>query len=547
MPKRELIKRIDQRAAGAGSGGGGGGASSNADTVDGLHASRIPTPGYLLALGDDAQFPASVVAVGDLDGVTIDGPTDNEVLAYDETTGQWINQTADEANLQEKLTTGDLTASAPLQVSATRQVIGGDAALSLDQAGIDHGSIGGLGDDDHTQYLLANGSRAGATSQAQSFGANGIAADQIAEATSGSGVTVDGVLLKDGGATFAADVDFASFMAVAMSCDRGTGFPTSPAQGQWFYHTTSNCLFMYDGSVWKPIISFGAMTLYVDGTNGSDAPGQGFASGSGATATIQYAINLIPAIVGGNVTINVAAGTYAVFTVPKKLFLGSFTIELRGATTVLESGTMSHVLRHFKTAGAGQVNTPSGGSTTITLSGGGSTSVFAVGSFITANNITRRVVSITDSTTFTVDASVDWYNGGAGYSWTYSSAAFRDTTKSWSDDQFNNKIVQTDTSYYISYGVIEDTVASNSLIVLGAGILPTYKKNYQILQLDTVISGSDTIYIYSDYFRMINIKSEKNVLIRQANFVQIIGCQMYNAKAVFNGQCFYSNVYGAHF
>ena len=63
----------------------------------------------------------------------------------------------------------------------------------------DHGALTGLADDDHTQYLRATGARAGSSSEAQSFGATGIKADVIAEHTGAAGVTVDGVLLKDGG------------------------------------------------------------------------------------------------------------------------------------------------------------------------------------------------------------------------------------------------------------------------------------------------------------------------------------------------------------
>jgi hypothetical protein len=44
--------------------------------VDGLHASRTPTPGYLVALGSDAQFPAGVVALDDVSDVTVDSPAD---------------------------------------------------------------------------------------------------------------------------------------------------------------------------------------------------------------------------------------------------------------------------------------------------------------------------------------------------------------------------------------------------------------------------------------------------------------------------------------
>lgn len=61
----------------------------------------------------------------------------------------------------------------------------------------DHGSLSGLADDDHTQYLLAAGTRAGSTGAAQDFGTTGIKADVIAESTAAAGVNADGVLLKD--------------------------------------------------------------------------------------------------------------------------------------------------------------------------------------------------------------------------------------------------------------------------------------------------------------------------------------------------------------
>ena len=46
-------------------------------------------------------------------------------------------------------------------------------------------------------FLAADGSVAGATGQAQDFGTNGIKADVVAESTGATGVTVDGVLIKD--------------------------------------------------------------------------------------------------------------------------------------------------------------------------------------------------------------------------------------------------------------------------------------------------------------------------------------------------------------
>lgn len=49
---------------------------------------------------------ATVSAINDIGDVTITTPADNEVLAYDTTSGEWINQTPAEAGLQEVLAEG---------------------------------------------------------------------------------------------------------------------------------------------------------------------------------------------------------------------------------------------------------------------------------------------------------------------------------------------------------------------------------------------------------------------------------------------------------
>jgi hypothetical protein len=65
-------------------------------------------------------------------------------------------------------------------------------------SGADHGGLDGLGDDDHSLYLLAAGTRAGSTGAPQDFGFTGIKTDVIAESTGAAGVTADGVKMKDG-------------------------------------------------------------------------------------------------------------------------------------------------------------------------------------------------------------------------------------------------------------------------------------------------------------------------------------------------------------
>ena len=110
------------------------------------------------------------------------------------------------------------------------------------------------------------------------------------------------------GFTSLGDIDFSNYEAIAMVCHNDTisNIPTSGmVDGQWFYANDIKVLYLYEQK-WVPIISFGALTLYVDVGSGSDASGKGFSSGSGATATIQYAVDLIPAICGGNVIVNIA-------------------------------------------------------------------------------------------------------------------------------------------------------------------------------------------------------------------------------------------------
>lgn len=51
---------------------------------------------------DDVEFPGpaiSPIAISDIDDIVITSPADNEVLAFDNASGDWINQTAAEAGI----------------------------------------------------------------------------------------------------------------------------------------------------------------------------------------------------------------------------------------------------------------------------------------------------------------------------------------------------------------------------------------------------------------------------------------------------------------
>jgi len=74
---------------------------------------------------------------------------------------------------------------------------GTEAGGFVNPATIDHGSLAGLGDDDHTQYLRVNGAR---NSTGYQRFEDTVATDFIAEHTVGAGVEIDSLLVKDGSA-----------------------------------------------------------------------------------------------------------------------------------------------------------------------------------------------------------------------------------------------------------------------------------------------------------------------------------------------------------
>jgi hypothetical protein len=141
------------------------------------------------------------------------------------------------------------------------------------------------------------------------------------------------------GGTMSGDIDFATYKAIAMACDNGTTVPTSPTpvNGQWFRQITTgrDILFQYSSatSKWIPIFSFGAITFYVDGTNGTDGMAYGTGTTTNAFRTVQYAIDLIPPINAGSVVINIAAGTYNEdITIQGKSYTGLYNISFFGPT-----------------------------------------------------------------------------------------------------------------------------------------------------------------------------------------------------------------------
>lgn len=140
-----------------------------------------------------------------------------------------------------------------------------------------------------------------------------------------------------------ADLDFATYKAVAMATDGGATLPTSPApvEGQLFRHTPTGrkVLMMYADGAWVPQWNYAAATMYVDPT-GSDSQNKGYGTGTNAFLTVQFAKNQIAGAVSGNVITYVAAGTYAEqVTIQGKNFTGPYTITTVGAMTTDVTGT----------------------------------------------------------------------------------------------------------------------------------------------------------------------------------------------------------------
>jgi hypothetical protein len=153
----------------------------------------------------------------------------------------------------------------------------------------------------------------------------------------------------NGATSVLGDVNFNKYKAVAMSCDNGATLPSSPSTGQWFLHTPTGrtILMQYIGGAWYSEISIGTMTLYVDPT-GTDDAAHGTGTGTNAFLTVQYAVNTIPPIYGGNIVINVAAGTFNENVVVNgKAPSGNYNIQINGTLSSSASGTAS-----AKTTGA---------------------------------------------------------------------------------------------------------------------------------------------------------------------------------------------------
>jgi hypothetical protein len=196
----------------------------------------------------------------------------------------------------------------------------------------DHGALTGLLDDDHTQYLkyslysakgdLLIGTGA-STASKLTVGANW----KVPTAASGEATGLKYFYPTDSGATF----------------------PASPYTGMLFTHavTGRTILYEYSGAAWIPLYSIGAMTLYVDNTDGTDTlETKGTGVDAAAFKTVQFAIDCIPPVFTGNVIININSESYAEDVIIRgKKAGGNYSITLKGIV-ILDA--------NYTASGAGQ-------------------------------------------------------------------------------------------------------------------------------------------------------------------------------------------------
>lgn len=193
---------------------------------------------------------------------------------------------------------------------------------------------------------------------------------------------------------------------LARRAPSGATLPSSPTEGDWFLHTPTGrkVLMQYANGAWNPIISYGAMTIYVD-TSGTNSQNNGTAAGASAFLTIQFAINQIPGLVGGNVIVNIGAGTFAETVVLRgKFYVGNFTIVINGTFTALDT----------LTAGVGSVAGTGSTQGTVVRSSGTWTVNQRKNKLVTftsgVNSGERKVIDTNTTTTLT---TCYIWNGGA--------------------------------------------------------------------------------------------------------------------------------------
>ena len=106
-------------------------------------------------------------------------------------------------------------------------------------------------------------------------------------------------------------------------------------------------LYQYDGMVWTPIRSFGAMSIWVNESLGSDEYEKGDDEGTEAFETIEFAISQIPPQFYGDVNVFIQEGNYTEsIYVGGKVSIGDYKIKITGEVDVVSNGTTTSISYH---------------------------------------------------------------------------------------------------------------------------------------------------------------------------------------------------------
>ncbi|HSK71889.1 MAG TPA: hypothetical protein VK892_09360, partial [Pyrinomonadaceae bacterium] len=136
-------------------------------SLDSLSDVVVPSPseGQILVfrggewIAEDSTGNTSApIALDDLTDVTVPSPDEGQILIFKG--GEWIAENPAPSE-PVSIALDDLTdVVAPSPAEGQTLIFRGNEWVSEIPAAIDHGSLNGLGDDDHPQYLLTDGSRA---------------------------------------------------------------------------------------------------------------------------------------------------------------------------------------------------------------------------------------------------------------------------------------------------------------------------------------------------------------------------------------------------
>jgi len=305
---------------------------------------------------EDASKPIVLDAGGQIDATMInDADVDHGNLTGlgDDDHSQYHNDTRGDARYfteAEHINTsaGAEDAGKPIVLDAGGQI---DATM-INDADVDHGNLTGLGDDDHSQYLLANGTRtltdnlavtATKTIDGRDISVDGTKLDGIevgADVTDTVNVTAAGAAMSGG----AFHDGFSDFIAAEHLSHPNT-IANTLSDHNLAAHTALDLLAILDTS-----------TTYYISTTGSDETGDG--SSENPWATLNGAMTfLAPYYIPLNVTITILYkdGHYGSYTVPDQLALVpshicSQSISIAGENTY--SRTFSSIQSTSGSAGA---------------------------------------------------------------------------------------------------------------------------------------------------------------------------------------------------